>query len=78
MFDKNKGKKKTPEIKFDMENDLSDPVKLRKSQEEIATKIQKLKNLLRQGENKKTFDQTQAVLTGMLAAQKVINRINRR
>ena len=77
MFNKGKDMPETPEWSFDMENDLKDPAALRGSQEAVAGHIQSLKQLLRQGEDKQTFERTQTVLDGFLAVQKVINRINR-
>lgn len=73
-----KKKKKGAEYSFDLENDLKDPGKLRALKEKIEARIQQLKVLLRQGEDKKTFDQVQTLLHGYLAIQKVIQRINRK
>lgn len=73
-----KKKKKGAEFSFDLENDLKDPGKLRAFKEKVEARIQQLKILLRQGEDKKTFDQVQTLLHGYLAVQKVIQRINRK
>ncbi|MBI3900793.1 MAG: DUF5398 family protein [Chlamydiia bacterium] len=76
------GNKKTAqklaEQEFDLEQELKDPGKLRAAKEQIATRVQQLKNLLRQGGDKKSFEDAQTLLHGFLAAQKVIQRINRK
>lgn len=78
MFGVGNKKGKVAEYSFDLENDLKDPGKLRALKEQIEERIQQLKNMLRQGEDKQTFDQTQTLLHGYLAAQKVIQRVNRK
>ncbi len=74
----NKKKKTAPEFSFDLEEDLKDPGKLRSIKEQIEERITQLKTMLRQGEDKKSFDQTQTLLHGYLALQKVIQRVNRK
>lgn len=78
MFGMDKQKKKVTDYSFDLENDLKDAGKLRALKEKIEERIQQLKTMLRQGEDKKSFDQTQTLLHGYLAVQKVIQRINRK
>ncbi len=76
-----KGEKKTAKVAdymFDLENDLKDPGKLRALKEQVEERIQQLKKMLRQGEDKQAFDQTQTLLHGYLAVQKVIQRVNRK
>lgn len=73
-----KKKKKVEEYSFDLENELKDPGKLRALKERVEERIQQLKTLLRQGEDKNTFDQVQSLLHGYLAVQKVIQRVNRK
>lgn len=73
-----KKKKNLTDYSFDLENDLKDPGKLRAMKEQIEERVQSLKSLLRQGDDKKVFDQTQTLLHGFLAAQKVIQRVNRK
>jgi Family of unknown function (DUF5398) len=73
-----KKKKKVADYAFDLEQDLKDPGKLRAVKEQIAERISQLKGLLRQGEDKKNFDQIQTLLHGYLAMQKVIQRVNRK
>lgn len=73
-----KKKKKVAEVTFDLEQDLKDPGKLRAMKEQVEERIAQLKGMLRQGEDKKSFDQTQTLLHGYLALQKVIQRVNRK
>lgn len=77
-MESDKKKKKAAEYYFDLENDLKDPGKLKAFKEKIEERVQQLKTLLRHGEDKKAFDQTQTLLHGYLATQKVIQRINRK
>lgn len=78
MFDlskQKKEKKKTiPEYQFDIESDYKDPTKRKACNEKIATQVQALKGLLRQGDNKELFDKTQTLLHGYLALQKILER----
>ncbi len=71
-------KKKGQEVHFDLEEDLKDPIKLRALKEKIDARSKQLKDQLRQGENKKVFDQAQTLLHGYLAVQKVLERVNRK
>jgi hypothetical protein len=71
-------KKKKVEYSFDLEQDLQDPGKLRATKEQIDARITELKTILRQGEDKKKFDEIQTLLHAYLAAQKVIQRVNRK
>lgn len=73
-----KKKKKVATVTFDLEEDLKDPGKLRAMKEQIEERVAQLKGMLRQGEDKKSFDQTQTLLHGYLALQKVIQRVNRK
>ena len=73
-----KKKKKVADYSFDLEEDLKDPGKLRATKEQVEEKINQLKGMLRQGEDKKSFDQIQTLLHGFLAIQKVIQRVNRK
>lgn len=75
---KKKSKSKAQEWEFDIEKELGNPVELRKRKEGVQLRVQELKSLLRQGEDKKLFEETQTVLNGLLAAQKVIGRLERK
>ena len=80
MFGMGSDKKKKPDAdySFDLEEDLKDPGKLRAMKERVEERITQLKTLLRQGEDKKVFDEAQTLLHGYLAVQKVIQRVNRK
>jgi hypothetical protein len=73
-----KKKKKVTDYAFDLEQDLKDPGKLRAMKEQVEERVNQLKGMLRQGEDKKSFDQIQTLLHGYLAIQKVIQRVNRK
>jgi hypothetical protein len=77
-MDSGKKKKKVAEYTFDLEEDLKDPGKLRATKEQVEERINQLKGMLRQGEDKKSFDQIQTLLRAYLAVQKVIQRVNRK
>lgn len=70
-------KKKADDWFFDLENDLKDPSKSRGIKDNITSCVNELKNMLRKGEDKKLFDDTQVLLNGYLAAQKVVQRVGR-
>jgi len=75
MFDLGKQKKGIiPEYQFDVENDFKDPTKRKARKEQIATRVQQLKGMLRQGDDKELFDKTQTLLHGNLALKKVLER----
>jgi len=79
MFEMNANKKTPlPEYEYDMEVDLKDPTKLRAMKEKVETRIHQLKELLRDGGDKQLFDQSQTLLHGYLAMQKVMQRCNRK
>ncbi len=77
-MEKDKKRNKAADYSFDLEEDLKDPGKLRAAKEQIEERIVQLKTMLRQGEDKQSFDQTQTLLHGYLALQKVIQRVNRK
>lgn len=75
---KEKDQNKVGDYQFELEKDLKDPGKLKAMKEQIEERVNQLKGILRQGEDKKVFDQTQTLLHGYLAVQKVIQRVNRK
>jgi hypothetical protein len=77
MFGPEKKKKKVAEWSFDLEVELKDPAKLKKMKSDIDTSVQSLKGALRGGGDKKEFDDTQTLLHGYLAVQKIIQRMAR-
>ncbi len=77
-MESDKKKKKVADYSFDLEQDLKDPAKLRATKEQVEERISQLKGMLREGGDKKSFDQVQTLLHGYLAVQKVIQRVNRK
>lgn len=73
-----KKKKTIPSYSFDVENDLKDLNKKTAIYQHLELRIQQLKLLLRQGDNKELFEQTQKLLHGYLARQRVLNRAERK
>lgn len=80
MFGMGSDKKKKPgaDFSFDLEEDMKDPGKLRAMKERVEERVNQLKTMLRQGEDKKVFDDAQTLLHGYLAIQKVMQRVNRK
>ena len=68
----------TNDYKFDFEVDLENPATLRAKNEEVEARILQLKKLLREGGDKKSFEDAQALLHAYLAVQKVMGRINQK
>lgn len=79
MFELGKGKKKgkSQEWNFDLENDLKTPEGMKKTKSQVEEAVASLKGMLRAGGDKKTFDDTQTLLHGYLAIQKVIARVGK-
>lgn len=77
-MESDKNKSAVAEFSFDLEAELKDPGKLRAHKEQIEERILQLKSALRQGEDKKSFDEMQTLLHGYLALQKVVQRTNRK
>lgn len=76
-----KSKKKKGAVEdwdFDLEKQLENPTEMRKVKNQTEQRIQQLKNLLRQGEDKGTFDNAQTLLHGYLAVQKVLQRLGKK
>lgn len=73
-----KGKKKvggTEDWEFDLEKQLKNTSEMRTVKTQTEERITRLKNLLRQGEDKQMFDNCQTLLHGYLALQKVLGRV---
>lgn len=75
---KEKDQGKAPEWEFDLEKDVSDAAAKKKLKAHIEQRVAELKTLLRQGEDKQTFDKAQTLLHGFLAAEKVVGRIGQK
>lgn len=69
-----KKKKPSQEFVFDLEKELKDPKKSQKLHKEIDARVQKMKELLRTGDNQDEFTRFGLLLQGYLSLLKVINR----
>jgi hypothetical protein len=63
---------------FDLEVQLKEPGQMRAMKEQVETRVNQLKTLLRAGGEKQVFDQAQTLLHAYLAMQKVFDRVNRK
>jgi hypothetical protein len=74
-LEEQKGKGKHPkDFTFDLESDLKNAQKSREIKDKVEKKIQMIKQILRNGENKEEFDQLGVLLHGYTSLQKVISR----
>ncbi|MBS4168162.1 DUF5398 domain-containing protein [Parachlamydia sp. AcF125] len=73
-LEKQKKDQKSEELLFEIEKDLADPMRLRALKQKIELRVQKVKEILRGGENKEEFDQYGALLHGYTSMLKVISR----
>lgn len=71
-------KKKTEEFTFDLEKDLKAPKKNQELKKQLEAKIQRLKEVLRGGENKEEFDKFGVLLHGYTSLLKVMSRFGGR
>lgn len=72
-----KKKKPTEEFVFDLEKEVKNPKKYQDLKDHIEKQIQKIKNVLRTGENKEEFDYFGLLLHGYNALLKVLSRANK-
>lgn len=70
----NKPKKPIQEFHFELENELKDAKKHKTLKAKIEARIQEIKALLREGENKKDFERLALILHGYNALLKVFSR----
>lgn len=76
MFGLEDQKKGQPEeFVFELEQELQDPKKRKEIKELVESRIQKIKEALRSGEDKENFDEYGILLHGYNAILKVISRI---
>lgn len=77
MFGLEEQKKKEPEKEFvfDLEREMGKAEKQKELKSKIEERLQKIKQVLRSGENKEEFDHFGALLHGYAAFLKVITRI---
>ena len=69
-----KKKKKNDEFVFDLESELKNGKKHQEIKKSVEGKIQKIKEVLRGGENKDEFDQFGVLLHGYTSLLKVMAR----
>jgi len=70
----NQKKKKVEAFVFDLEKDWKNPAKHREMKEKIEARIQRIKTILKTGENKEEFDQLGILLHGYTSLLKVMAR----
>lgn len=69
-------KKEKALFQFDLEKELKEnPTKKQQIVKTVETRIQEIKNQLRQGASSEEFDQYGVLLHGYAALQKVLNKI---
>lgn len=71
-----KKKKKIEEFVFDLEKELKNAKKNQDLKKKVENRIQKIKEILRGGENKDEFDQFGVLLHGYTSLLKVMARFN--
>ena len=71
-----KKKKKNDDFVFDLEKDLKDSKTHQELKKRIDAQIQRVKEILRGGENKEEFDQFGVLLHGYTSLLKVMSRFN--
>jgi Family of unknown function (DUF5398) len=71
----NKKKKQNEEFVFELEKDLKNQKKRQEIKQKIENQIQRVKEILRTGENKEEFDQLGVLLHGYNSLLKVIARL---
>ena len=69
-------KKPKARFEFDLEKELKgDPHKLAEISKTVESRVQEVKQLLRQGAGSESFDQLGILLHGYAALQRVLNRM---
>ncbi|MBA3957794.1 MAG: DUF5398 family protein [Parachlamydiaceae bacterium] len=75
MFGLENQKKKKPEtFVFDLETTLKDQKKHRETKQKVEERIQKIKTILKSGDNKEDFDKIGVLLHGYTSLLKVMAR----
>ncbi len=69
-------KKKTEEFVFELEKELLIQKKHKEIKERVEAQIQRIKEILRTGENKEEFDKFGILLQGYTSLLKVMSRFN--
>lgn len=70
-----KKKKGAEEFIFDLEKELKNPQKQRETKDRIEQRVQRIKEVLRSGEDQQEFDLFGVLLHGYNALLKVISRV---
>lgn len=73
-LEKQKKKNQPEEFIFELEKDLKNPQKAKEIKQVVESRIQKIKEILRTGENQEEFDQFGTLLHGYTSLQKVFSR----
>jgi hypothetical protein len=78
MFGLESQKKKKPleEFVFELEKELSNPKTHKELKQKAEDRVQKVKDVLRSGENQEEFDRFGLLLHGYTSLLKVISRFN--
>lgn len=76
MFGLEGQKKEKKEFEFELEKELSDPKKHKELKTQVESRIQEIKKMLRDGENKKEFERLGLILQGYTSLLKVFSRFN--
>jgi hypothetical protein len=71
-----KKKKQGEEFVFDLETDLKNPAKQKDIKQKVEARIQRIKEILRGGEEQDEFDRFGLLLHGYTSLLKVISRFN--
>ncbi|HEY4831984.1 MAG TPA: DUF5398 family protein [Waddliaceae bacterium] len=69
-----KKKKKGAGFVFELEKELNDRRKSKEIQQRIEKRVQEIKAILHEGENKKEFERLGLILHGYTSLQKVMSR----
>lgn len=73
-LEKNKKNKQPEEFVFELEKELKNPQKYKEIKEKIEAKIQRIKEILRTGDNQEDYDRFGLLLHGYNSLLKVIAR----
>ena len=76
MFGLEGQKKQKKEFEFELEKELMDPKKHKELKAHVENRIQEVKRILRDGENKKEFERFGLILHGYTSLLKVFSRFN--
>jgi len=74
-LEEQKKKKRVEEFVFELEKELKDPKMRQELKQRIEARIQKIKDVLRSGENKEEFDCFGVILHGYTSLLKVFTRV---